>query len=57
MINMNHDHSVQLQQQFQRELQLISETDRLPRHPNIINAAHSFVDTATRDRCGSHSAS
>ena len=50
MINMNHDQSVQLQQQFQRELQLISDTSRLPPHPNIINAAHSFIDTATGDR-------
>jgi large subunit ribosomal protein L40e len=50
MINMLHDNTAQLQQQFQRELQLISDPERLPPHLNIINAAHSFVDTATRDR-------
>ena len=50
MINMLHDNTAQLQQQFQRELQLISDPERLPPHLNIINAAHSFVDTATRDQ-------
>ena len=50
MINMMHDNTAQLQQQFQRELQLISDPERLPPHLNVIHAAHSFVDTATRER-------
>ena len=47
MINMLHDNTTQLQLQFQKELDLIF---RLPPHKNIIQACHSFVDTATAER-------
>jgi hypothetical protein len=46
-INMGGDESAHLEEQFANEHNMLEHPERLPRHPNIVVALHSFNDDAT----------
>jgi len=55
MLNMQGDQTGALHEQFRGEYELLRDTARLPRHPNIVPVLCVFDDLATAQRCAKRS--